>query len=368
MAPLMETTEHKARKIIHVDMDAFYASVEQRDDPTLRGKPVIVGGRPGGRGVVASCSYEARKFGIRSAMSSNKASRLCPRALFVRANFSKYKEVSRALRGIFSDYTDLIEPLSLDEAYLDVTENKVGEPLARQIAQSIRARIKSELNLTASAGVGPNKFIAKVASDIKKPDGLCVIPPEKVLDFVAKLPVERLWGVGPATAFKLHGLGLRTALDLRNQQREFLYQHMGKFGLFLHHLSRGEDNRPVNPDRTPKSRGSETTFGEDILDVASLKKTLGELAEEVAETLQKRELPGKTVVLKVKYSDFSSITRSRTLSAHSYDAALIGAVVVDLLGNTEAGRRPIRLLGVSVSNLKTGDKEEEESDQLALPL
>lgn len=356
-------SEAKPRKIIHVDMDAFYASVEQRDNPSLRGKPVVVGGKPNGRGVVASASYEARRHGVRSAMSSSKAYRLCPRAIFVRPDFSKYKAVSRSLRAIFADYTDLVEPLSLDEAYLDVTTNKIGEPLARKVAEQIRARIRAELELTASAGVGPNKFIAKVASDIKKPDGLVVIPPDRVPEFVSKLPVERLWGVGPATAKKLHEAGLKTAADIRARDPQILFQRFGKFGLYLHRLSHGEDDRPVSSEHTPRSRGSETTFGEDILDLPSLRRTIAELAGEVAETLRRRDLPGRTVVLKVKYSDFVSITRSRTLADFSFAPELITQTAKELLQSTEAGRRPIRLLGVSVTNLKTEPEEHDASDQ-----
>lgn len=236
-------------------MDAFFASVEQRDRPELRGKPIVVGGSPDGRGVVASCSYEARKFGVRSAMSCRKALRLCPKVIFVRCDFSKYKTVSRQIREIFHSITDLVEPLSLDEAYLDVTQNKLNEPYATKLAVHIRERIRNELHLTASAGVGPNKFIAKVASDYKKPDGLCVVTPEKAKAFVAALPVERLWGVGPATAKKLHERGLKTALDIRNNAKEDLVRWFSGFGAFLHDLSNAIDNRAVCPYREPKKIG-----------------------------------------------------------------------------------------------------------------
>lgn len=253
-------------------MDAFYASVEQRDDFRLRGRPVIVGGSPEGRGVVASCSYEARRFGVRSAMSSAKAYRLCPDAVFVRADFSKYKEASRRIREIFLSATDLVEPLSLDEAYLDVTVNKRGEPLASRLAANLRAEIKETLGLTASAGVAPNKFLAKLASDMRKPDGLMVISPDRVAEVLAKLPVEKLWGVGPSTARKLHALGLLTTAELRSCPRPLLEHHFGRFGGFLHGLAHGEDHREVRADREPKSRGSETTFERDLLDVDELVK------------------------------------------------------------------------------------------------
>jgi len=355
------------RKIIHIDMDAFYASVEQRDRPELRGKPVVVGGSPDGRGVVASCSYEARRFGIRSAMSSHKAMRLCPHVHFVRPDFSKYKAVSHQIREIFYSVTDLVEPLSLDEAYLDVTVNKLNEPLATKLAVMIRGRIQDELKLTASAGVGPNKFIAKVASDIKKPNGLCVIPPEKAVEFVATLPVERLWGVGPATMKKLHERNLMTALDIRNCPKENLVRWFGGFGLFLHGLSNAEDERQVCNDREPKSRGSETTFDKDVLEVTSLHATLAELAEDCARMLVKIERPAATITVKIRYSDFSTITRSQTLPKGTQDAAVIEAVAKTLLAKSEAGKRPIRLLGISCAKL-AGTAGTEESDQLALPL
>jgi len=352
------------RKIIHVDMDAFYASVEQRDRPELRGKPVVVGGSPEGRGVVASCSYEARRFGIRSAMGSHKAMRLCASVVFVRPDFSKYKAVSQQIREIFNSVTDLVEPLSLDEAYLDVTSNKLDEPLATKLAVHIRQRIRSELQLTASAGVGPNKFIAKVASDLRKPDGLVVIPPEKARDFVASLPVERLWGVGPATAKRLHEKNLKTALDIRNTSKHELVRWFGGFGAFLHGLSNAEDERPVSNDREPKSRGAETTFGKDVIRMSDLHATLSELAKDVAQSLAKLERPASTITVKIRYSDFSTITRSRTLPRATLAKKEIELVAQELLTKSEAGRRPIRLLGISCGNFSGS----EESDQLVFPL
>ena len=340
------------RKIIHVDMDAFYASVEQRDRPELKGRPVVVGGNPKSRGVVASCSYEARKFGIRSAISSAQAHRLCPHAVFVPPDIGKYREVGHQIREMFYEITPLVEPLSLDEAYLDVTTNSMEEPLAQKIAEHLRKRIREELHLTASAGVGPNKFIAKVASDYRKPDGLMVVPPERVLDFVAKLPVERFWGVGPKTAERLHAMGLFTALDLRKRTAEELERMLGKFGTFLHGLSFGEDSREVDPSMDSKSCGSETTFDGDILDLRILENYIEDLASDVSSELKKMERPGRTVTLKLKYSDFKVITRSHTFMRFTDDARLIAKAARTLLTeNTEAGKRPARLIGVSVSNL-----------------
>ncbi len=351
-----------------MDMDAFYASVEVRQDPSLKGKPIVVGGSPEGRGVVCSASYEARKFGIRSAMSCRRAYALCPQAIFVPPHFTLYKEASQQIREIFLSVTDLVEPLALDEAYLDVTENKLGEPLASRIAVHLRHRIRSELGLTASAGVGPSKFVAKGASDLRKPDGLVVIPPEKVDEFVAALPVERLWGVGPATAKKLHQLGLKKAGDIRLVAPVVLEKAFGKFGHFLHGLSFGRDPRRVNPNREPKSRGSEVTFDRDVKNLALLEKTVSELAQDVAASLEKLQRQGRTVTLKVRYHDFSTITRSRTSPQPLIRAAEISArtPALQLLHQgTEAGRRPmIRLLGISVSQFVS----EEVSNQLNLDL
>ncbi len=332
-------------------MDAFYASVEQRDNPSLRGKPVVVGGTPEGRGVVASASYEARRFGVRSAMSARKAIQLCPGAIFVRPAFPKYKEASRRIHAIFESVTELVEPLSLDEAYLDVTRNLWGESLASRIAGGIRARIFSELGLTASAGVAPNKFLAKLASDLRKPNGLVVIPPERIADFVAALPVEKLWGVGPATARKLHALGLITTREIRQCPPQLMEHYFGRFGGFLSGLARGEDPRPVRPDREPKSRGAETTFSDDTRDLEQLRVTLRELAAKVAQGLERSGHRGQTVTLKLRYHDFSTITRSRTFPKPLDGAAAIAAAAIALLETaTEAGRRAVRLVGVSISH------------------
>jgi len=352
------------RKIIHLDMDAFYASVEQRDNPALRGKPVVVGGSPEGRGVVASCSYEARKFGIRSAMSARKALSLCPHVQFVRPQFSKYKEASQEIRRIMHEVTDLVEPLSLDEAYLDVTQNKKNEPLARNLAIYLRERIKSDLNLTASAGVAPNKFLAKLASDMRKPDGLMVISPERVAEVLLRLPVEKLWGVGPATAKRLHREGVYTTEDVRQRPKILLEQRFGKFGGFLYSLAHGIDHREVKPHRPAKSRGSETTFGKDIVDKNKLKTILKELTDEVTESLAQKNLSACSVTLKLRYADFTTITRSKTQLTPFLSADELYASAEKLLDATEAGRRPTRLIGVSVS--KFSDEKREDSSQLVL--
>lgn len=358
-----ETAAPPVRKIIHVDMDAFYASVEQRDRPELRGKPVVVGGRPQSRGVVASCSYEARKFGVRSAMSCAQAARICPQAEFVRPNFTKYVEASHAIREIFLEYTDLVQPLSLDEAYLDVTVNKRGEPSASKIAREIKARIQERIQLTASAGVGPNKFIAKLASDFRKPDGLVIVPPEKVAAFVEKLPVERLWGVGPATAKRLHEAGFRTTADLRAVSAASLEQRFGSLGPFLHDLAHGIDDREVDPSRESKSIGAETTFDRDISDPDRLAVKIRELSQELADSLQKEHKPAKTITLKLRYEDFSTITRSKTLARFTDDADLIAATAEKMLReNTDIATRSARLIGVSVSKLWN----ESEPEQLWL--
>ncbi|MGK5082443.1 DNA polymerase IV [Bdellovibrionota bacterium FG-1] len=340
------------RKIIHVDMDAFFASVEQRDHPELRGRPVIVGGDPHGRGVVAACSYEARKFGVHSAMSSAKAYRLCPQAVVVHPHFSVYQEASEQIHKIFEEVTDQIEPLSLDEAYLDVTVNKLSEPLARKIAAHLRARIQEVTGLTASAGVGPNKFIAKIASDLRKPDGLVVVPPERVMEFIERLPVERLWGVGPATAKTLHELGLFLVSDIRKRPLAEMERSLGKFGTFLHQLSHGQDDREVESEWEPKSSGTETTFEKDVRDTHFLLETLNDQAEDIVVHLRKLDRRAKTVALKLRYSDFTTITRSRTLWHYTDDPMLIADTAQQLLTqSTEAGHRPVRLIGITMSNL-----------------
>jgi DNA polymerase-4 len=353
------------RKIIHVDMDAFYTSVEQRDRPELRGRPVVVGGSPQSRGVVAAASYEARRYGIRSAMSCAKAERLCPELIFVRPDFQKYRKVSNEIREIFHQVTDLVEPLSLDEAYLDVSTNKLGEPLASKIARWIKDEIKTKTRLTASAGAGSTKFLAKIASDLKKPDGLVVIPPEKALDFIAKLPVEKLWSVGPATAKRLHELGIFSAGDIRKWELKALARELGKHGVFLHQLAHGIDEREVDPNQESKSCGSETTFDKDILDLPELHSFIEELASDVAGELKKMGRPGKTITLKLRYKDFRTITRSKTLERFTDDWKVIAKTASKLLQeSTDAGSTPARLIGISVSSLRN----ENEPEQLWLDL
>lgn len=352
-----------SRKIIHVDMDAFYTSVEQRDDPSLRGRPIVVGGSPEGRGVVAAASYEARKFGVRSAMSSAKAIRLCPELLFVPARFDVYRLVSRRIRAIFCSYTELVEPLALDEAYLDVTENLVGAPFATPIAKEIRARIRDELGLIASAGIGPTKFVAKLASDYDKPDGLVIVPPSRVQEFIWPLPVDRLWGVGPATAKRIRGLGLETIGDVARASRAEIERRLGRHGGFVYNLSRGIDPRRVTPTRLPKSRGAERTFPSDVKDLHALEGFVAGLVEELWPSLRRIESGARTITIKVRYEDFRTITRSRSLESPTNDPDQIRTVALELLRTTEAGQTPVRLVGVTASNFgRRGD-----SRQLQLP-
>ncbi len=347
------------RKIIHVDMDAFYASVEQRDDPQLRGKPIVVGGRPGGRGVVAAASYEARKFGIRSAMSSSHAYRLCPEAIFVRPRFDAYRAASAQIMEIFHRYTELVEPLSLDEAYLDVTENKLAIPLARDIARAIKDSIREETGLSASAGVAPNKFLAKIASDFRKPDGLTVIPPERVEAFLIDLPIRKFPGVGPVTEQKFASFGILTNRHLRKWALEDLEKHFGKSGRWFYRISRGIDDRVVSSDHERKSLGAEDTFSKDLTEPAEMEQELRKIAEKVAGRLEKRGLEGRTVTLKATYADFEKITRSRTLAQPVSSADDLFALAVELLQLTEAGpEKPVRLLGLQLSNFPVLQEEE----------
>lgn len=349
-------TKLPIRKIIHVDMDAFFAAVEQRDRPELRGKPVIVGGRPGGRGVVSTCSYEARKYGVHSAMPTNEAYRLCPHGIFVRGRHEVYKQVSETIREIFHEYTDLVEPLSLDEAYLDVTENHKGNPSATLIAKEIRARIFEQTRLTASAGVAHNKFLAKVASDYNKPDGLTVIPPHKAEAFLEQLPIKKFFGVGRATQKKMYALGIKTGADLKKWSELDLAKTFGKSGRYYYKIVRGIDHRPVKPHRTRKSYGKERTFSEDVADLDWVRNFLEELSRQISEGMQKIPTAGKTITLKVRYKNFDTITRSCSLAHYTNKAEEIAAVARQLLEQTEAGSRKIRLLGISVSNLNLIDK------------
>ena len=357
------------RKIIHIDMDAYYASVEQRDRPELRDVPLVVGGDPASRAVVCSASYLARQFGVRSAMSCAKAQRLCPHAVFLAPRIGHYADISRQIRAIFLSATPLVEPLSLDEAYLDVTENLLGETSATRIAIHLKERIRNELQLTASAGVGPNKFIAKVASDLKKPDGLVVVPPQRVSEFVARLSLDKLWGVGPVTAKRLATAGFHTTADLRAAPLSDVQAVVGSFATFLVDLAHGRDDRPVCSHHERKSVGTETTLSQDSLDVLALSRLAADLADEVAADLRRIGKPARTLTLKVKYGDFTSITRSRTFAFATDDPQQLVPAALELLRNsTEVGKRAIRLLGVSASGLGADLKEPKYSRQLLLPL
>lgn len=356
----------KPRKIIHVDMDAFYAAVEQRDNPQLRGKPVIVGGNPGSRGVVATCSYEARRFGIHSAMSSVRAYRLCPQAIFVRPRFEAYRAVSLQIRELFNEYTDLVEPLSLDEAFLDVTDNKKGIKFATRVAREILREISQRTELTASAGVSYNKFLAKVASDVNKPAGLTVVIPEQAEAFIAELPIRRFHGVGRVTEKRMLARGIASGSDLRQHSLEELQRLFGKSGQYFYDISRGIDNRVVVPNRVRKSIGKETTLDEDCSDKGEMMIILGKLAERVAALVQVYKTSGLTLTLKVRYGDFQSVTRSHTQANPVDDAETMLLLAETLLDKTEAGLRPVRLLGLTVSNLTT-DILLAESAQMDLP-
>jgi len=351
-----EGAAESGRKVIHIDMDAFYASVEQRDDPALKGRPVAVGGTRE-RGVVAAASYEARKYGVRSAMASALARRMCPDLVFVRPRFEVYREVSRQIHTIFADYTDLIEPLSLDEAYLDVTENHQGIATATEVARQIRARIREETGLTASAGVSYNKFIAKLASDHNKPDGMCVVRPEQGLAFIARLPVGRFHGVGPVTAARMEKLGIHTGADLRRCSREFLGQQFGKSGDYFFLAARAIDHRPVRPDRVRKSIGSENTFFQDLHAHEQLAAALRESSETVARHAERTGKAGRTISIKLRYSDFRTLTRARALPAPVADAESIQAVALALLAPLEPVELGVRLLGVTLSGLGEGEDE-----------
>ena len=340
-------------------MDAFYASIEQRDNPELKGKPIAVG-RPQERGVVAAASYEARKYGVRSAMSSKKAMELCPELIFVPGRMDVYKSVSAQIHEIFHDYTDVIEPLSIDEAFLDVTENKKDMELAVDIAREIKARIRSELHLIASAGVSYNKFLAKIASDYRKPDGLCTIHPDQALDFIAHLPVESFWGVGKVTAKKMHQLFIHTGKDLRECSLEMLTHYFGKAGRLYYDFARGIDNRPVEAVRIRKSIGCEHTLEKDISLSSSVIIELYHVACELVERLARKQFKGTTLTLKIKFGDFTQITRSQSISRPLTTLKEILPLAKKLLKDVDYTHHPIRLIGLSVSNPK-------DTDSLILP-
>ena len=343
------------RKIIHVDMDAFYASVEQMDHPELKGKAVAVGGREA-RGVVAAASYEARKFGVRSALSGVLAKKYCPEIIFVKPRFDRYKEISRKVQAIFYDYTDLVEPLSLDEAYLDVTQNKKGNPSASLIAKEIRERIFNEVGLTASAGISVNKFVAKIASDINKPNGQKTVKPDEVLAFLEDLPIRKFYGVGKVTTDKMYQLGIFTGLDLRGKELEFLEKHFGKSGNFYYNVVRGIHNSEVKSERIAKSVATEHTFDENLSSEIFMEEKLLIIAEQLEKRLLRQKLAGKTVTLKIKYSDFTQQTRSKTLPYFVADKSLLFEMAKELLYQ-ERMKNSVRLLGISVTNLITEVKK-----------
>ena len=338
------------RRIIHVDMDAFYASVEQRDRPELAGRPVAVGGPAASRGVVAAASYEARAFGVRSAMPMARAVRLCPHLEIVRPDFRKYHAVSQQVFAIFRSVTPLVEPLSLDEAYLDVTENAWHEPLGVDVAKRIKALIRETTGLTASAGVAPNKFLAKIASAWRKPDGITVIAPERVESFLKQLPVDALWGVGPVTARRLRERGIERLVDVRTADEEVLRATVGSLAGWLRSLADGHDDRPVQPNRAAKSSSSECTYASDLTDLDRIREEIAVMARENADWLRSKGLSARTVTIKVRYDDFSTITRSHTRPPTD-DADEITRRAVDLIAKTDAGRRPVRLLGAGVHGL-----------------
>ena len=337
-------------------MDAFFASVEQRDDPALRGKPVAVGGDAARRGVVAAASYEARAFGVHSAMSMSRAMRLCPSLVVVRPDFARYKAASELIFGLYRAVTPLVEPLSLDEAYLDVTENAWHEPLGVTVARRLKAQILEATGLTASAGVAPNKFLAKIASGWKKPDGLTVIAPERMESFLQGLPVDALWGVGPVTARKLKAAGISRLVDVREADAAALERAVGSLAEWLQQLARGVDDRPVVAHYEPKSSGSEHTYPQDLTDLAEMTREVDAMARDAAAWLEKKQLFARTVTIKVRYDDFTTITRSHSAPATRAPEAL-AVRAVTLLTRTDAATRPVRLLGVSVHNLKDTDVE-----------
>jgi DNA polymerase IV len=355
--------EGRIRKIIHVDMDAFYASVEQRDDQTLKGKPVAVG-HPAKRGVVAAASYEARAFGVRSAMPSIVAARKCAELVFVPPRFDVYREVSKQVQAIFRDYTPLVEPLSLDEAYLDVTDNLKGIPTAWETAKQIRARIYEETKLTASAGISGNKFLAKIASDVRKPNGQFAIVPDQAEAFIGALPVAKFHGVGPKTAAKMHALGIETGADLRRRTLPFLQRHFGKAGSWYHEIARGRDDRLVQADRERKSSGSETTFSEDLVDPVQIEAGVIAMADDVWGWCEKANARGRTVTVKIKWDDFQISTRSRSMEMTIQTREKLHQLALGLIRSVFPPPKGIRLVGVTLSNFQA----QSGSEAAELPL
>ncbi len=359
-------TDLPIRKIIHIDMDAFYASVEQLDHPDLKGKAIAVGGG-GKRGVISAASYEARKFGVKSAMAGNLAIKLCPELIFVKPNFERYTEISKKIRKIFYDYTDLVEPLSLDEAYLDVTSNKKGNPSASLIAKEIRERIFNEVGITASAGISINKFVAKVASDYNKPNGQKTVNPEEVIAFLEELDIRKFYGVGKVTAEKMYQLGIFMGSDLKLKSIEFLEEHFGKSGKYYYYVVRGIHNSEVKPNRIRKSLAAERTFSENLSSEVFMLEKLERIAAEVSRRLTKSKVAGKTVTLKIKYSDFTLQTRSKTLQYFINDQNIILDIAKDLLYQEKLSNS-VRLLGISMSNLNTETKKYPEQKSVSVQL
>lgn len=351
----------KPRKIIHVDMDAFFASVEQRENPEYKNKPLVVGGNRE-RGVVAAASYEARKFDIHSAMSIKVALRKCPELIIVKPNFELYKQVSGRIRKIFNEYTDLVEPLSLDEAFLDVTESKTKHDYATQIAKEIKTRIFEETKLTASAGVSFNKFLAKMASDVNKPNGYYVIPPENAIDFIEKLAIHKFFGVGKVTASKMLQLGIKNGKDLRSKDLPFLIKNFGKVGQYYFSIANAQDDRPVQPDRKRKSLGVERTYDQDLIAFSDILLKIDELSEMLIDRLIRNSYFGKTITLKIKYADFTQITRSKTMNTIIDNLVLIRSIAVELYNSVEENNKSIRLLGITISN----QIENSDNSQLSL--
>lgn len=352
------------RKIIHIDMDAFYASVEQRDQPAYRGKPIVVGGSPASRGAVAAASYEARRFGIHSAMPSRTARQKCPHLIFVQPRFDVYRAVSEQIRDIFYRYTDLVEPLALDEAYLDISDNKVGIPSATLIAQEIKRCIYQETHLTASAGVSINKFLAKIASGLDKPNGLFLIPPDQAEAFIEQLPIEQFYGVGQVTATKMHSLGIRTGADLKRWTEAALVEQFGKVGRFYYSIARAQDVRPVQPNRIRKSIGAENSYDPDLNEPAAVMTALAEIATLLKQRIDSKQSYGRTLTLKVKYADYQQVTRSKTLMQPIDSTEMILHLATELLELTEVEQKQVRLLGLALSNLQ--HESQAEYVQLAL--
>ena len=342
----------RLRKIIHIDMDAFYAAVEQRDNPGLRGRPIVVG-HDGPRGVVATASYEARRYGIRSAMPSVTARRRCPHLIFVPGRMDVYKEVSASIHDIFHEYTDIVEPLSLDEAFLDVTDNKAGMELAVEIAREIKDKIRQRLHLVASAGVSYNKFLAKIASDYRKPDGLCTIHPSRAMEFIDAMEIERFWGVGPVTARRMHDLGIHNGFQLRQRTLQELTDEFGKSGVIYYNFARGIDDRPVSPERERKSVGCEETFDHDVSDYREMESLLMLLIQDLSGRLARRNFMGHTLTLKVKFHDFTQITRSITIPDVFDSDAKLTEYTLRLAKSVDCASYPVRLLGLSVHNAQT---------------